>query len=154
MATRKLKLTGPVKWAKVFEVNRDMHGFGGAYEDHEGGYTINIGLDAKNFEKLSESGSMKKGKMEEDGLTWVKFLRKHKDRFEWSSGAPEVFNGDDPWVLDEMGLIGNGSTAELTLSVYDTAYSGVVGTRLDTVKVTDVVPFERPEPADSEGIPF
>ena len=38
------------------------------------------------------------------------------------------------------GLIGNGSTVTVTLSVYDTRRKSIVGTRLDRVKVLEHVP--------------
>ena len=45
MATRKVKLTGTAEWAKVFAQNRDLKGFEGAYEDHDGACTIDLLMD-------------------------------------------------------------------------------------------------------------
>ncbi len=151
MATRKVTLKGPVKWAKVFEENRDMKGFEGAYEEFDGAYTVEIGLDAENFGRLKAAGSMKKGREGEDGLTWVKLMRKHADRFEWASGAPEVLDSMGMnWTFEEDGQINNDSEAEVNLSVYDTSRPSIKGTRLDSVKVTKVM-AETPK---DDGMPF
>ena len=48
MATRKVKLTGTAEWAKVFEQNRDLKGFEGAYEAHDGACTIDLLMDEAN----------------------------------------------------------------------------------------------------------
>ena len=152
MGTRKLTLTGTETWAKVFEDNRDMKGFEGAYEDHEGGYTINVELEAEEFQKLKESGSMKKGSMGEDGMV-VKFLRKHKDRFEWASGAPDVVKEDgSKWDFETDGQINNGSDVEVELSVYDTSRSSIKGTRLEKVKVIKQAVLE--DRGTGEEVPF
>jgi len=153
MGTRKWTLTGTATWAKVFEDNRDMKGFEGAYEDHEGGYTINVELEAEEFQKLKESGSMKKGSMGEDGMV-VKFLRKHKDRFEWASDAPDVVKEDgSKWDFETDGQINNGSDVEVELSVYDTSRSSIKGTRLEKVKVIKQAVLEGVGGHDEE-IPF
>lgn len=154
MGTRKLKLTGTATWAKVFEDNRDMKGFEGAYEDHEGGYTINVELEAEEFQKLKDSGSMKKGSMGEDGMV-VKFLRKHKDRFEWASGAPTVVkeNGSK-WDFENDGQINNGSDVEVELSVYDTSRSSIKGTRLEKVTVIKQAELEGSDGFGNGEVPF
>ena len=47
------------------------------------------------------------------------------------------------------GTIGNGSTVEVILSVYDTKMKSIVGTRLDTVKVLTLVEYV-PDDGDIE----
>jgi len=153
MATRKVTLVGTATWSKIFFDNRDMKGFEGAYEDHDGGYTINVELEAEEFQKLKDSGSMKKGSMGENGMV-VKFLRKHKDRFEWASGAPEVVKADgSKWDFEADGQINNGSDVEVELSVYDTSRSSIKGTRLEKVKVLKQAEFEGKDNDDDE-VPF
>ena len=133
--TRNHKLSGVANWARVFEDNRDMNGYEGAYKDHEGGYTIEVVLDNEAMTELQEAGSMKKGKITDDGVS-VKFLRKHKDRFEWASGAPEVIKTDgSPWNFEEDGPINNNSLVTVYVSVYDTSRPAIKGTRLDKVRV-------------------
>ena len=60
MATRKVVLTGIAEWAKVFEDNRDLKGFEGAYEEFDGACTIDMILDKENMDRLTASRSMKK----------------------------------------------------------------------------------------------
>jgi len=143
MATRIVKLTGIGEWAKVFEENRDLLGYGGAYETHGGGCTIDVILDEDNLMKLKASRSIKKGKPDLEGRGHtVKFLRKFDTGKDWDSGAPVVIKSDgSPWNYDLDGTIGNGSLVEVTLSVYDTRRPDIVGTRLDKVKVMELVEY-------------
>ena len=144
MATRKVIVTGIGEWAKVFEDNRDTDGFEGAYKEHDGACTIDMILDETNMKKLSASKSMKKGSPDADGRgTRVRFHRKFNTGRDWDSGAPVVTNSDgDTWNFDTDGPIGNGSTVEVMLSVYDTSYKDRPGTRLDSVKVINHVPVD------------
>ena len=159
MATRNIFLTGTASWAKVFEENRDMDGFEGAFREHEGACTINVTLDAENYGTLQSAKSMLKGKVVEDGVN-VKFKRKWKDRFEWASGAPKVTKADGtPWDYRTDGIIPNDSLVEVGLAVYDTSRSSIVGTRLESVKVLKaaVMPDREPDlgsKVEDKEIPF
>mgnify|MGYP003110859072 FL=1 len=139
MATRKVILTGIAEWAKVFEDNRDLKGFEGAYEEFDGACTIDMILDKENMDRLSASRSMKKGSADAEGRgTRVRFVRKFNTGRDWDSGSPVVLKSDGTkWDMDVDGLIGNGSTVTVTLSVYDTSRKSIVGTRLDRVKVLE-----------------
>ena len=141
MATRKVVLTGIAEWAKVFEDNRDMKGFEGAYEEFDGACTIDMILDKENMDRLIASRSMKKGSPDAEGRgTRVRFVRKFNTGRDWDSGSPTVLKSDGTkWDMDIDGLIGNGSTFAVTLSVYDTSRKSIVGTRLDRVKVLEHV---------------
>ena len=141
MATRKVVLTGIAEWAKVFEDNRDLKGFEGAYEEFDGACTIDMILDKENMDRLTASRSMKKGSPDaEGGGTRVRFVRKFNTGRDWDSGSPVVVKSDGTkWDMDVDGLIGNGSTVAVTLSVYDTSRKSIVGTRLDRVKVLEHV---------------
>ena len=143
MATRKIKLTGIAEWARVFETNRDMDGFDGVYRDHDGACTIDIIMDDANLATLKASRSMKKGTPDAEGRgTKVKFIRKFNTGKDWDSGAPIVQKSDgSTWDISSDGTIGNGSTVEVELSVYDTSRPNIVGTRLDKVKVVDHVAY-------------
>jgi hypothetical protein len=143
MATRKVKLTGIAEWARVFETNRDMDGFDGVYRDHDGACTIDIIMDDANLSTLKASRSMKKGTPDAEGRgTKVKFIRKFNTGKDWDSGAPIVQKSDgSTWDISSDGTIGNGSTVEVELSVYDTSRPNIVGTRLDKVKVVDHVAY-------------
>ena len=143
MATRKVKLTGIAEWAKVFPQNRDMEGFDGAYRDCNGACTIDLILDDENLATLKASRSMKRGVPDPHGRgTKVKLVRKYDTGKDWDSGAPVVkkLDGSD-WDYSLDGTIGNGSTVEVVLSVYDTKMKSIVGTRLDAVTVIDHVEY-------------
>jgi hypothetical protein len=138
MGTRKVKLTGYAYWAKVFEDNRDKTGFENALVEIGGQTTIDMDLDTENMEKLKKSKSMKRGSPsnDNDGMTRVRFTRKWTE--EYGGGEPTVVKADGTkWDYDEDGPIGNGSTVEVVLSVYDTSRKAIVGTRLDKVKVLE-----------------
>lgn len=153
MATRKVKLTGLGYWARVFEDNRDLTGYENALADIGGQTTIDLDLDELQMEKLKQSKSMKKGSPSADneGLTRVKFTRKWTENF--GGGAPTVLKADGTvWDYDEDGPIGNGSTVEVTLSVYDTSRKNIVGTRLDKVKVVNHVPYVADEDQEEEPV--
>lgn len=143
MATRKVKLTGIAEWAKVFTQNRDMEGFDGAYRDCNGACTIDLILDDENLALLKASRSMKRGVPDTEGRgTRVKLVRKYDTGKDWDSGAPIVKKSDGSnWDYSLDGTIGNGSTVEVVLSVYDTKMKSIVGTRLDAVIVIDHVEY-------------
>ena len=154
MATRKVILTGIGEWAKVFVDNRDTDGFEGAYKEHDGACTIDMILDEANMNKLSASKSMKKGSVDPEGRgTKVRFIRKFDTGRDWDSGAPVVTKADGTkWDYHEDGTIGNGSTVQVTLSVYDTSRKAIVGTRLDRVKVIEHVEYKAPDDDDDEPV--
>ena len=155
MATRKIKLTGIAEWARVFETNRDMDGFDGVYRDHDGACTIDIIMDDDNLTTLKASRSMKKGTPDAEGRgTKVKFIRKFNTGKDWDSGAPIVQKSDgSTWDISSDGTIGNGSTVEVFLSVYDTKMKNIVGTRLDKVKVLDHVKYVSDTSGDETSPP-
>ena len=154
MATRKVVLTGIGEWAKVFEDNRDMKGFEGAWEEFNGACTIDMILDDENMQILRNSKSMKKGTPDPEGRgTKVRLIRKFDTGRDWDSGAPVVTKADgSKWNYEEDGTIGNGSTVQVTLSVYDTSRKGIVGTRLDRIKVINHVEYQ-PEDEDEVAPP-
>ncbi len=147
MATRKIKLTGIAEWAKVFTQNRDMLGFEEAYVSCDGACTIDVILDEQNMALLKASKSMKRGKPDPQGRgTMVRLVRKYDTGYEWASGPPVVVKANDmEWDYDVDGTIGNGSTVEVILSVYDTKMKSIVGTRLDKVKVLKHIEYEAPD---------
>ena len=154
MATRRVKLTGIAEWSKVFVQNRDTKGYEGAYEDCDGACTIDLIMDDSNLSLLQASRSMKKGSPDRDGRgTKVTFVRKYDTGRDWDSGAPVVLKPDDSkWDLEVDGFIGNGSKVEVYLSVYDTKRKDIVGTRLDKIKVLDIVYFE-PDDVEEVTVP-
>ncbi len=154
MGTRKVKLTGLGYWSKVFAENRDLTGFENALVDIGGQTSIDLDIDAVQAEKLKKSRSMKRGTQspDNDGLTRVKFTRKWTENY--GGGAPTVIKADgSPWDYDEDGPIGNGSTVEVVLSVYDTSRKSIAGTRLDKIKVVEHKPYKPEDGDDDDGAP-
>jgi len=145
MATTNHTVKGKAFWAKVFEHNRDLRGYNDAAVPYEGFYKIDVLLDKEQRKLLTESGSSLKGKWDDDGNFIVTFKRKHKDRFEWASGAPKVTKADaSPWT-DKF--IPNESVVSIDFSVYTT--SKATGTRLESVTVLEVA--EMPDREEPKG---
>jgi hypothetical protein len=162
MAFKEVTTKGPIEWAKVFEENREMSGYEGAYEECEGAYTLVQVLSKEEFEKLKKAGTMKKPiqKRLMDGEIAIKFERKHlvktKDGKEipQAGGAPKVIGPNGKrWNLEEDGLLGNGTIAEVTNLI--NTFKGqdgktVARTTITKVKVIEHVPYVREE-ADEEA---
>ena len=151
--------TGPIEWARIFEGNRDMDGYKGAYAVCEGAYTVNQILDKVQFEKLKKAGSQKKpnGKRLMDGVIAVKFERKHApktksgDLIEKAGGPPKVVNASGAvWDAEVDGLIGNGSIAEITnLLTFGKTEEGedFCRTTMTKVKIIEHLVYQREEEA-------
>lgn len=156
MGTTQMTIVGKASWAKVFEENRDKRGFEDAFVPFDGAYTIDVTMNKSEFDRLAATGAAKASKIKQKevdkfGETNLKFTRKHKDRFEWSSGAPSVVKPDGtPWILGRDGVIPNGSTVAVNIDVYTT--SKATGTRLVDVHVLEVADMEeKPEPTPTKG---
>ena len=165
MATKFITLTGPCRWAQVFEDNRDMSGpkmpDGTPYNPDirdvmEGQYSIFVGLNDSQFEALKDSGSQAPDyEKEEDGVHWVRFKRPHKrftragELMDWACGAPKVTSAGGQWDFETDGAIGNDSTVEVTVAVYEAGR--LVGTRLESILVVTHVPVEDKE---TDEVPF
>ena len=162
MAYKEVTTKGPIEWAKVFERNREMEGYDGAYIDCEGAYTVVQILSKEELEKLKKAGTQKKPieKRLLDGELAIKFVREHlvkkKDGtvIPQAGGAPKVVgpNGK-PWNLEEDGMIGNGTIAEVTNLI--NTFKGSDGkmrsrTSLTKVKIIEHVPYVRDEEGLSE----
>lgn len=165
MATKTATVRGKALWAKVFENNRDLTGYQDQWIEFGGMYTIDVMLDKDNRMALKASGSAIKGKVDDDMNFIAKFKRKHKDRFEWASGAPKVFKADGtPWSYEEDGFIPKDSDVEIEFTVFSTSMAP--GTRLEKITVLTVAEMPEKEEApkvkeptkvkadDSEEIPF
>ena len=116
MAYTEVKTTGPIEWARLFEGNRDMEGYQGAYAACDGAYTVSQILSKEEFTKLQTAGTTKKPVQKRlmDGELVIKFERKHtvtkKDGtvVSQAGGAPVVTDAEGNAWTDEHGLIGNG----------------------------------------------
>lgn len=173
MTTKIVYLQGPVKWAKVFEGNRNKGTE--KYPVAEGGqYEISFGLTAKDLKEVKSWNRLYEGKVYDklhkdylpgdSKLTYVTFKRKHAHPkndgtiiHEWS-GAPDIRADDNtPWG---KALIGNGSVCTMKLDV--TSKAGRTFVRLEGLRVDEHVEFEGAEednepPTEenrTDGIPF
>ena len=137
MASKLYRFKGPVRWAKVFEQNRDLEGYMGQAKEYGGEYSVDVQLDQNQLDVLNESGA---GKKDKDG--WVKFKRKHEGPFAEASGSPRVVKADNTlWDFLDDGVIGNDSVAEITVSIFTTK-RGHTGSRLEKVKVLEHKEYE------------
>lgn len=153
MATRKHTITGELQWAKLNENNRDMTGFNDVFVKHDGAYTVDVIVSKEEFAAFKEATkTMIKGSSTDDGRIKFKLKRPHEGPFEEAGGAPRVVDSKGKKWDDEV-VIGNGTTAEVAVSAYDIkAYSGSVGTRLEAVKIVDLVEYSAPATTDDFDI--
>lgn len=154
MGTTQMVISGKASWSKVFEENRDKRGFEDAFVPFDGAYTIDVTMDKGMFDALATTGAAKASKIKQKevdkfGEVTLKFTRKHKDRFDWSSGAPLVYKPDGTaWSYLTDGVIPNGSEVEVLIDVYTT--SKATGTRLAKVFVKTVADMEEKPPFSGE----
>jgi hypothetical protein len=154
MAYTEVKTTGPIEWARLFEGNRDMEGYQGAYAACDGAYTVSQILSKEEFTKLQTAGTSKKPVQKRlmDGELVIKFERKHtvtkKDGtvVSQAGGAPVVTDAEGNAWTDEHGLIGNGSVAEVSNLI--STFKGQDGkmyarTSLVSVKIIEHVKYEK-----------
>jgi len=161
MATKTYSFTGVCNWAKVFEDNRDMKAW--SEEDQaftapspcNGVYSLMLTMSDADYKTLKMSGSVaaKNSKFDDEGRDIVRFRREHEKKgkggkiLDFASGAPKVTKADgSPWSFEDDGPIGNGSTVQVEVSVYDTKYNP--GTRLESVKVLDHVEVKEKKEGD------
>lgn len=163
MAFKEVTTSGLIEWAKIFEDNRDMEGYDGAYVECEGAYTVNQILEKQEYDKLKDAGSQKKPKQARlmGGELVVNFARKHKvtnskgEVIAKAGGAPIVTNADgEPWDNEKDGLIGNGTRADITNLI--STFKGQDGkiysrTTLTKIKITELVPYIKEETQDAVG---
>ena len=132
--------SGIAEWAKVFPFNKD------SYLDQTM-FTIDLVVDEDNARKIKASGTKLKPFPKSEGRIAYKFRRR-----EIHPSIPE-FGGPPQVVIvktDESGeevvepfneAIGNGSKVTLKYTVYDSAKGK--GTRLEAVRVDELVPFQK-----------
>lgn len=156
-------IQGPCMYAKVFEHNRDLKGYEDSYVEHDGMYTIMVGVDKKsdaykrimswnsNYEPRiggTEKLPLDKGAVKD--LAYFTFKRKHSfiisrgerkgETIADFGGSPKVLTledtSDKPSTLVDFPantLIGNGSLVTVKLDVYP------VNNRLSMVRLESVL---------------
>lgn len=127
MATKQVKLSGQCYWAKLIQPDTK----------YGSKWTLNLYMDKASKKIFEEAGIQKK--VNKDALgEFVRLDRKTEQLITGKSvefKAPKVTYHDKEFNE----LVGNGSSVECIVSVYDTAYGP--GTRLESVVVVDLVPF-------------
>jgi len=158
MAFKSVTTTGPIEWARIFEDNRDLEGYQGAYKECEGAYTLSQILSKEEFQKLQQAGTQKKPVQKRlmDGELVIKYERKHKVTTKdgttilKAGGPPKVLDAEGkPWTADH-GAIGNGSVAEVTNLI--STFKGMDGkmysrTSLVEVKIINHVEYVKADEA-------
>lgn len=156
-AYKEVTTTGPIEWAKIFENNRDMNGYEGAYEECDGAYVLTQVMTKEEYEKLKKAGTQKKPiqKRLMEGEIALKFERKHVVKkgdgtvIPQAGGAPKVVGPDGKlWDVEVNGLIGNGTVAAVTNLI--NSFKGQDGktisrTSLVKIKILEHVPYVRDE---------
>ena len=127
MASKYFKFSGKCMWAQLQKPDPK-------YDN----YKVTLIMDGANLEKLKQSGLQLEPKMTDDGVT-VTFRRPSKKLIKSEIvefGPPKVSGNPD------NKLVGNGSTVEVDVVVYDTMKGK--GHRLEAVKVLDLVEYVKP----------
>lgn len=133
-------LSGKAKWAKLFKP-----------DDKYKNWQIQVYLDDASMKVFDESGMTMQKKTDEDGV-FVTFRRPEAKVI-----RDELVKFDPPTVVDANGgkldqLVGNGSEVTVKVVVYDTMKGK--GHRMEAVKVTKLIPYEKreaPPPGAMQG---
>ena len=144
MASQKVTLKGMVKWAKVYPGQEDKK------YDADGKFSICLYPDEASLIKLKNSGSRTKMKEDQDGV----FYQLSKDAVsEIDPGPPIVGMGKNPdgTLVSFKEPIGNGSVAEVKISVYDSKFGK--GTRLEAINILEHKEFVK-EPVTAANYKF
>lgn len=137
--TKYLELFAKLEWAKVFESNRDRAEWS---QETDGEYKVTMILSDEDAQRLKAAGCGLKMEQTAEGIR-VTVKRPHAHpRHDWAGGPPKLADvKGKPWDLEDNGLIGNGSTGLVTVSVFE-AGPGRFGTRLESLQVVDHVVYE------------
>ena len=148
--SKQITLKGKAYWLRVFPENKDATGYDNMLADQGGQYTLDLDLDDDSLNELMSSGSQapsypKEGKDNDDkDITVYRFKRLHEKRgkggelLDWASGAPKVTDDTGAvWHVEDKGFLGNGTEVEVVVTVYKAGK--MIGTRLESVKVIDLV---------------
>lgn len=147
MATDFVKFTGKANWAKIYEPEE----FRGSTN-----WKIDLYLDKKQLEARKKAGIQSKVYEDENG-SYVTFKRPHTKAIKGvmnEFSGPKVIGADgetlvsyhkneagNAWVREGTPvLIGNGSTVEVEVAVYDTQMGK--GQRLESIRIIDLIEYK------------
>lgn len=165
MATKQYTFTGPVRWAKIWpgQVDRKFQ------TDNAGGnWSLIMNLSGSPEQtKLYNALGLKNGVASEEDVMIANLKAKKKGKtsdlkigdvtFRRNERHPSLGDLGSPAVLGvETGTaIGNDSICTATIDVYDYTFEGQTGfaARLVAVEVNDLVPYVKPDKADTDGPP-
>lgn len=143
MASKTWYFTGTCKWAKVVEPDKKYNK-----------YSIDLFMDNDNMEKFKKSGAQLKVRENDEGETFITFSRPTaslgRDGKIKEHGAPLLLSVNGDPLKDT--LVGNGSTVTVKVDVYDTPKGK--GTRLEAVRVDNLVAFTKREVDEDIEVPF
>lgn len=157
MATQYIEFTGKSLWAQVWPEQIDRE-----YEDERrgGNNSIKLIVDDENLRLFNALGSKAKAKRIED-LKKTDGLEDYLDkkfltfrRYERLSNGSQL-SGVEVLGVDPGTNIGNLSDVTVTAEVYNTEYKSkpIVGIRLVSVRVNELVKYVRPEPIAVDNTP-
>lgn len=133
MSTQKFTFTGKVKWAQVLKPNKFDK------------YSLQFYPSEEDRRAIKATGTRVGIKEDEDGFFYT-FRRDPTSKF--SGGAPTVTGNNGK-------LIGNGSVCEIELEIYDfkNDFGEGKGTRLNSVKVLELVEYNPDAPKQAQELP-
>lgn len=121
---------GTCYWAKLNIHNLDT------YNDKKSAQ-IEVVLDKDQLKALKATGSKLQPKLMDDGTLRVRFKRQYDHPIDDFGGLPTVIDSSGVPFND---LIGNGSKVTIKVTVYDSKMGK--GTRLESVRVDELVPYD------------
>lgn len=146
MTAENLQLTGKIMWANnLFAPDKAF--------DEDGIYHVDFYPDDESKAKLLDAGTRLKLKQSKDtGEEYWVLRRNEKHVIPQFGGKPMVVHpdGETEWTTDDP-LIGNGTKATVIVQVYDSKMGK--GTRLEAVRIDDLVEFVRPEDGEEAEMP-
>lgn len=138
MATKYIHLHGKVNWVKAYRPDEK-------YDN----YSVQMYLDEASQRIFNESGLTLSPKTDKDGLRYYTFRRPETKLIKKEVvvfGPPKVYDRNNNEFSQ---IIGNGSTATIKVSVYDTMKGK--GHRWEAIRVEDLVEYVRPEGATTSN---
>lgn len=138
MSTKIWYLSGKVAWLK-------------REPDKYGKYTVDMYLDPESQSKYDESGLKLKERVDKDGNKYYQFYRRALGMIKGQAvefGPPDLLDKDNNGI--EVS-VGNGSTATLKVSVYDSQNGK--GHRVEAIRLDDLIEYNSRE-VDEIDNPF